>query len=203
MDKRVVMHVINGFSSRSPALMAKLWRLQVVVASLGLSLTATWLHSVANVWADELLRTHDRAEFTLRAEVGGRLKVLWGAPTVDMFASVLKKRCARFYSMIFSPGCEGVDAFSVDWGGPEKRWVYSPFSDARRVIAKIRAEGATATAILRVWQAQYWWGDAVGTAQSAYLLLVVANVLVGRGHAACPPPLEGNPAPGGTPPISQ
>lgn len=65
VDSGVAIHVINGFTSRLPALMVELRRLHVVVTSLGLSLSATWLSSVANVWADALSRMRDRADFTL------------------------------------------------------------------------------------------------------------------------------------------
>lgn len=41
VDNRAATHVINGFTSRYPALLAELRRLQAVVAALGVSLKAT------------------------------------------------------------------------------------------------------------------------------------------------------------------
>jgi len=187
VDNRVAMHVINGFTSRSPALMAELRRLHVVVASLGITLKASWLPSVANVWADALSRMRDRADYRLCDAIGARLDDLWGAPTVDMFASALNTRCTRFFSRLRTPGCEGVDAFTVDWGGAENRWIFPPFSDARRVLDKIVADGATATVVLPVWQAQDWWGDAVAAAQQAYLLPDEEDIIL-SGKAPLPAP---------------
>lgn len=170
VDNRVAINVINGFTSRSHALMAELRRLHVVVASLGVTLEASWLPSVASVWADALSRMRDRADYRMCDTIGARLDDLWGAPTVDMSSSAINTRCTRLFSRRRTPGREGVDAFTVDWGGAEDRWIFPPFLDASRVVDKVVADGATATVILPVWQAQDWWGDAVATAQQAYLL---------------------------------
>jgi len=73
--------------------MSELRRVHVVVASLGVSLKASWLPSVANVWADTLSRMCDRNGFSLCAAVNARLDQLRdGAPTVDMFASAINTR---------------------------------------------------------------------------------------------------------------
>lgn len=170
VDNRVAMPVINGFTSRSPALMAELRRLHVVVAVLALTLKATWLPSVANGWADALSRMRDSSDFRIGATLAARLDRLFGVPTVDPFASATNTLCARFFSRAFALGCEGADAFSEDWGGAVNLWIYPPLSDAGRVVETIRADGATETVVLPVWQAQPWWGDAVAAAQQAFLL---------------------------------
>lgn len=184
VDNRVAMHVINGFTSRSPALMAELRRLHVVVESLGVSLKASWLPSVANVWADTLSRMRDRADYRMCDAISARLDQLWGGPTIDMIASAVNTRCTRFFSRMRTPGCEGVDAFSAHWGGEDNRWIFPPFSDARRVVDKIIADGATATVVLPVWQAQDWWGNAVAAAQQAYILPYENNVLIAGNERA-------------------
>lgn len=104
VDNRVAMHVVNGFTSRSHALMAEVRRLHVILASLGINLKASWLPLVANEWADALLRMRDRADYRMSDEVGTRLDNLSGAPTVDMFASDVNTRCTRFFSRLRTPG---------------------------------------------------------------------------------------------------
>eukprot|EP00170_Pyropia_yezoensis_P004852 contig_19736_g4866 len=178
VDNRVAMHVINGFTSRSPALMAELRRLHVVVASLGVSLKASWLPSVANVWADTLSRMRDRAYYRVCDTVSRWLDRLWGVATIDIFASAVNTRCTRFFSRMRTPGCEGVDAFTGHWGGQDNRWIFPFFTDARRVVDKIMADGATATVILPVWQAQDWWADAVAAAQEAHILPYEDDVIL-------------------------
>jgi len=56
VDSTVAMHVVNYFSSRSPALMSELQKLHTVAQSLCVTLRASWLASVANVLADRLSR---------------------------------------------------------------------------------------------------------------------------------------------------
>jgi len=98
----------------------------------------------------------DRPDFSLGAAVGAQLDQLWGVPTVDTFAAALHTLCARFFSQKRTPGCEGVDAFSVGWGGPENSWLFPLISDTRGVVDKIVADGATATIFLSVFPAEDW-----------------------------------------------
>lgn len=79
-----------------------------------------------------------------------------GARTVARFAAVLSTQCPRFNSLLHSPGTEAVDAFSVSCAGAENNWIYPPFSQAERVLAQFRTDGATATIILPVWTGHEW-----------------------------------------------
>lgn len=170
VDNQVAMHVINSLSSRSTALMTELRRLHTVVQRLGITITATWIASAANVWADALSRQRDRDNWRLDDATFQRLQDRYGIHTVDRFATALNTRCARFNSLRTSPGTEGVDTFSLPWGGNENSWIYPPFSQVARVIDKVVADKATATVILPVWTAQEWWGPAVAHATEAWLL---------------------------------
>lgn len=170
VDNQVAMHVINSLSSRSAALMAELRRLHKVVQRLGITINATWIASVANVWADALSRQRDRDNWRLDDAIFQRLQDRYGVHTVDRFATALNARCARFNSQRHGPGTEGVDTFSVPWGGNENNWIYPPFSQAARVIAKVLADKATATVVLPVWTAQAWWAPALAHATEAWLL---------------------------------
>lgn len=90
VDSRVAMHVINSFTSRSAVLMAELRKLHVVVLSLGVTLRASWLASVANVWADTLSRQGDQDDWRLHPALFGQLDARYGVHTVDRFSSTLK-----------------------------------------------------------------------------------------------------------------
>jgi len=187
VDSRVAMHVINGFSSRSPVLMAELRRLHAVALSYRVTLRAFWLPSVANVWADALSRRSDPGDWRLTSQVFTDLVQRYGRHTVDRFASPANAKCARFNTALHAPGTEAVDTFSVFWGGLENNWIYPPFNQAARVLDKVRADKATATVILPVWVAQPWWAPAVATANEAYLLPRTAGLFV-SGHALRPAP---------------
>eukprot|EP00168_Porphyra_purpurea_P011982 TRINITY_DN3106_c0_g1_i1.p5 TRINITY_DN3106_c0_g1~~TRINITY_DN3106_c0_g1_i1.p5 ORF type:complete len:183 (+),score=26.35 TRINITY_DN3106_c0_g1_i1:1781-2329(+) len=94
---------------------------------------------------------------------------------VDRFSTALNAHCKRFNSSMHSPGTDGVDAFSLPWGG-DNNWVNPPFSQAARALAKIYDKGATTTVLLPVWVAQAWWSPAVARAQQSYLLPATAGL---------------------------
>lgn len=176
VDSRVALHVINGFSSRSPALMEELRKLHAVAQHYRVTLRACWLPSVANVWADVLSRQSDREDWRLSATAFDGLQQRYGCHTVDRFASPLNTHCPRFNPRLYAPGTKAVDAFTVPWAG-ENNWVNPPFSQVERVINKVVDERATATVIVPVWVAQPWWAPAVAAAQEGYLLPVTAGLL--------------------------
>ena len=45
------------------------------------------------------------------------LDILWDPHTVDRFASLNSKQLTRFNSKWLCPGCEAVDAFTINWRG--------------------------------------------------------------------------------------
>ena len=61
------------------------------------------------------------------------LNELWGAHTVDCFASFYNKKLDRFFSRFWNPGCAGVDAFYQSWTG-ENCLVVPPVSIVSRVL---------------------------------------------------------------------
>jgi len=137
VDSRVAMHVINGFSSRSPVLMAGLRNLHEVALLYRVALRASWLPSMANVWADTLSRKGDRDDWRLSDEMFTRLQLRYGCHTVDRFATPLNALCPRFNTKMHAP----VREFN---------WVNPPFSQAARVLNKVYADKATETVILPV-----------------------------------------------------
>ena len=188
VDSRVAMHVINGFSSRSPALMDELRKLHAVAQRYRVTLRASWLPSVANVWADALSRQSDRHDWRIADRTFSALQQRYGPYTVDRFASPLNARCPRFNTKTHAPGTEAVDALSVGWGAGENNWIFPPFNLAELVVAKICVDKATVTVIFPVWGAQQWWAPTVEAANEAYLLPKTAG------------PFPGGPARGTTSP---
>ena len=189
VDSRVSMHVINGFSSRSPALMAELRSLHAVAVLYRVTLRASWLPSVANVWADALSWRSDPGNWRLSTPVVNEMVQRYGFHTVDRFATPTSTKCARFNSLRHVPGTEAVDAFSVFWGSGENNWIYAPLNQVEWVLAQVRADKATATVILPVWVTQPWWAPAVAAAHEGYLLPASAGLfLSGRALRPAPPP---------------
>lgn len=62
---RATMHLLNGYSSRSPVFMAEFRKLHTVLALSGFNLAVSWLPSVSNRLADQLSRRQDRNDWRL------------------------------------------------------------------------------------------------------------------------------------------
>ena len=150
VDSRVAMHVINGFSSRSPALMDELRKPHEVAQRYRGTLRASWLPSVANVCADALSRQSDCHDWRIADRTFSALQQRYGPYTVYRFAIPLNARCPKFSTKTHAPGTEAVDALSVGWGAGGNNWIYPPLNLAELVVAKIRADKATMTEILLV-----------------------------------------------------
>jgi hypothetical protein len=50
---------------------------------------------------------------------------LWGAHSIDRFASIMNRKTERFNSLFWNPGSEAVDAFTQNWHG-ENTWLIPP-----------------------------------------------------------------------------
>jgi len=168
-DSRVVHGIINAMSSRSPRLMAEVRDLHQLLKSRDLSLESSWLASVENVWADRLSRDRDHGGRSLAVPYFSTLDAAWGPATVDRFASPLDTKLARFNSLHHTPGCDGVDAFSLPWAG-ELNYAHPPLAQVSLVLDKVRRERATAIVIVPVWPAQAWWRRALLSATASVLL---------------------------------
>lgn len=188
IDSRVAMSCINSFASRSPALNAALRRLYAVCRTLGLTLKASWLASLANIWADRLSRDPDRTDWRLCPRLFARLVARYGPHELDLFATSLNALCPRFFSFPASPGCDGIDAFRQNWSAGNL-YANPPFSKIPLVLAKIASDAATVTLILPVWQDQDWWPEAIARAKESFLLPRSAGLFEpGRAQRALPHP---------------
>lgn len=183
IDSKVAMFCINCLSSRSPALNAALRRLYALCPTLGLTLRASWLASLANLWADKLSRDHDRTNWRLSTSAFSRLSARYGTHEVDLFATCLNAHCAHFFSFPASPGCDGIEAFRQDWSSGNL-YANPPFAKIPMVLSKVAAERATVTFILPVWQDQDWWPVALAHANEVVLLPRSAGIFRARSVAA-------------------
>jgi len=104
IDNRVAMSVINAYSTRLPALSAELKLLYELCRSLGLTLKAWWIASVANVWAKKLSRDPDRRDWRFLPSLFKRLSARYAHHEVDLFDSFLNTHFPRFFSLQRRPG---------------------------------------------------------------------------------------------------
>ena len=81
------------------------------------SLEVEWIPRSLNSYADSISRVIDYDDWAISYDFFCHISEMFGPFEVDRFASACSTKCIRFYAKFWCPGCEGVDAFSVDWKG--------------------------------------------------------------------------------------
>ena len=79
----------------------------------------------------------DYDDWRLNKTVFSFLDASWGPHTVDCFVSPHNKQVKRFPSCFWSPGCEAVDTFTVNWGN-EINWWLPPFAVPSSMLPNVR-----------------------------------------------------------------
>ena len=115
-----------------------------------------WIPRSQNQKADMLSRQMDRDDWGISDQVFSFFDELWGPHTVDRFASYYNKKVARFNSRYHNPGCEAVDAFTVDWK-EDNNWVVPPIFLIPRVIKHMESTKAVGTLICPCWYSAPYW----------------------------------------------
>ena len=95
-------------------------------------------------------------EWSLNDEVFHEVISQTFIPEIDLFASRLNAKTAKFIFWHPQPGAVAVDAFSLSWGNMNC-YAFPPFSLLPRVLAKIRHDKAVVLLIAPVWPTQSWY----------------------------------------------
>lgn len=177
IDSTVALYCINNYSSRSPLLVAALRRLYTVAKRLSITLSGTWVASVANLRADTLSRDRDRTDWRLAPYLFQVLSQRYGTFDIDLFATHLNTHCPTFYSSPASPGCAAINSLEQCWA-EGNLWANPPFSKIELVLDKIVEDKATVVLILPVWTNQQWRSMAIRRADEVFLLPPDAGLFV-------------------------
>ena len=124
--------------------------------SHSIKLEMEWIPRSMNEYADTISRLIDFDDWGIDPQFFILLDTCWGPHSVDCFASPHNKKVARFHSQFWSPGCEAVDTFTVNWGGEVNWWVPPPYLICRtlRHASNCRAKGIL---IVPVWKSAPFW----------------------------------------------
>jgi ribonuclease HI len=191
-DNQAVMHIINGRSSRAPALMAEVRRLYSLLDSHGIHLAARYIRSEDNVMADGLSRLQLKDDWQLNPAVFQRFDRRWGPHNTDCFASFLNRQVPRYFSEYADPQTAGVDVFarSVDDWRAHLNWCNPPWGLLLQLVSFLRMSGAAATVVAPYWPGQPWFGPLLEISAEFQVLEPAPDLfLPGRtGHLPMGPP---------------
>eukprot|EP00873_Tetraselmis_striata_P027947 jgi/Tetstr1/448211/TSEL_035499.t1 len=157
-DNQVVCSVLAGLTPRSPTMMAQLRTLWYLLDSNGVHIRARYIRSAANVWADRLSRHLDSDDWQLDPVLFAELEAMWGAHSVDRFASALNAMLPRYNAAWLDPGCEAVDSLHLsdaEWRR-ENNYCNPPWPLLPDPVQKLRQSGAAATVVAPRWEGKMW-----------------------------------------------
>ena len=120
-------------------------------------ISAQHIPGKVNTQADTLSREiSSNLEWSLNGEVFQEIISQTFIPEIDLFASRLNAKTAKFISWHPQPGAVAIDAFSLSWANMNC-YAFPPFSLLPRVLAKIRHDKAVVLLIAPVWPTQSWY----------------------------------------------
>lgn len=122
-----------------------------------LGLFASYISSNENSEADQASRIFPSdTEWSLNHDIFDHITSIFGTPEIDLFASFVTHKCARYFAWQKDPGAEAVDAFTVNWADCFF-YAFPPFSLILRALQKVCDDKATGIFVIPLWQGQPWY----------------------------------------------
>ena len=137
-DNSAVVAILTSLTSRSALLMREVRALLAVLDLFDVELRAVWIASAANFVADHFSRLARPLDYSISRSVFDQAAEMWGAPTVDAFASPATALAIRWWSAAREPLAEACDAFAQQWEG-ERVWAHPPPSILPRLAQFLRS----------------------------------------------------------------
>ena len=127
-----------------------------LLSGFSVQIASQWIPPEAHFRANLLSRFVDKDDWTLNPEVFPQLNCKWGPHPIDRFASHYNAQVPRFDSMLMSPSCSAIDAFSMDWRS-ENNWLCPSVSLVVDVINRVRECRSVGTLIVPEWPSGFLW----------------------------------------------
>jgi len=141
----------------------------------GIDASPHWVRRDRNTYADFLSRQSDRADWVISQSALEEIKLVFGTPSIDRFASSRNSVCKRFNSRFFDPRAEATDAFTQHWGD-ELKFCNPDFNQIHKVIVHARACAAQVILVFPHWTNTSWWSE-VAEAPNRIVLGYAKDVL--------------------------
>ena len=124
-------------------------------------LSACHVPGIQNTVADRKSRTfNDNIEWALDNECFLKICSVFNTPNIDIFASRLNFKLAKYFSWKPDPEAVAIDAFAQDWKNLEF-YAFPPFNIIGKVLAKIQKDQASGILVVPYWSTQPWFPQAV------------------------------------------
>ena len=154
-DNQGAMYIIRS-GSRKEHLQDGAMAIFELCFAHSIKLEIDWIPRSLNEYADAISRIIDYDDWSLNPSVFSFIDASWGPHTVDCFASPYNNQTKRFHSRFWSPGCEAVDTFTVNWGS-EMNWWLPPQHLVCRTIRHASRCKAKGTLVVPAWNSAPFW----------------------------------------------
>ncbi len=131
---------------------------QSLLQNYSIALKSSWIPRDLNNVADLISCTLDYDDFSVTVEffriIQQQLRVTF---TVDAFANAKNAKVDRYFSITFSKGCIGVDAFNYGWSQTELYWFFPPIAVIGRVINHMKLCKSKGCLLVPQWKNAYFY----------------------------------------------
>ena len=111
----------------------------MLLARRGISALAIYLPGPENQVADALSRKVDNLSYGVRDAPFRRILALFKLePSLDLFASALNRKCARWYSRTPEDGAAGTNALALPWDPKVLHWLNPPWGLVHRALRPLQ-----------------------------------------------------------------
>ena len=186
-DNMVAVSCVCKFGSKDPLKDHIVRELFQLAQKYNFTLQGTWVSGKANSRADRLSRKLDlnpRLEWSIPQNVFDNLcNLLPWHPDIDLFASHLNNKCAKYCSRMTNPHCLRVDAFTLNWSD-YCSYIFSPFRLLHKILKKIEDDNVErAMVIAPLHTSQSWFPKFLSLCRSPPIL---ASKKHGKHNYSCP-----------------
>jgi len=157
-DNQVAMSYTNRMGGREPHLSAVAEQLHKFALSRRILVKAEWIPGIENTVADRLSREEtDWSDAMLHPDLFRMIDTMWGPHTLDGAAAMWNRQLPRYVSWTLDPECLYTDLMSRPFPAQDNIYLNVPFAMIAPVLQKVRAEKATVTLVIPLWNQQSWW----------------------------------------------
>jgi hypothetical protein len=150
--------IICDKGSRKPRLQAYGKIIADIARAFSIRLLVKWIPRELNYVADYLSNEFDYSDYGIMPEAYGTVCDAFRLrPDTDCFAAAHNNKCHRFFSMTYSPGCIGVDAFAYDWISFGLCWIFTEPAAIGRALHYAKLCKAHVLLLAPQWRNSYFY----------------------------------------------
>ncbi len=157
-NSTVVAYIRKQGGTHSPTLCRLTWELLQFCWKEDITLVPRHIPGNRNILADALSRSNKlvSTEWTLHRDIVSKVRVLWGYPTIDLFATKLNHRLPLYMSPLPDPKALAVNALAASWNGLDA-YAFPPTPLIQATLNKVVTSKVRLCLIAPCWPNQAWF----------------------------------------------